>query len=421
MKNNTSEQSAANVPQLRFPEFNEEWNKRKLKDVVLQHNSGVYKKSDFYGTGNNIIGISNLYNISSINGQEFRKVPLSKVEIKEYTLDEGDLIYGESSLVREGIAKTLFTTEKGAGTAFAWHTRRYKVDLEVTIPQFVYYYLMSSDSRKFLMSVATQTALTGMTTQDYFSTPFNQPLKEEQQKIADFLGSVDEWLENLRDQKRGLEKYKKGMMQKIFSQETRFKDENGRDFPEWEEKKFGEIATFLKGRGISKDKVTLGGKHECIRYGELYTHYDEIITEVKSKTDSSKLDSVESKFGDVLIPSSGETALDIATVSCINKPNVLLGGDINIIRSDENNNGNFFAYYLSGRMRIEIAKIAQGYSVVHLYSSHLKKLKLMIPVIEEQQKIAEFLSSIDNLIKLKQNHIENAELWKKGIMQRMFI
>ncbi|HRN70747.1 MAG TPA: restriction endonuclease subunit S, partial [Candidatus Woesebacteria bacterium] len=164
---------------------------------------------------------------------------------------------------------------------------------------------------------------------------------------------------------------------------------------EWEEKILGNVTSFFKGRGISKEDVTENGEYECIRYGELYTHYSEIITDIKSRTNTAIRDSFISKEDDVIIPSSGETAVDIATVSCVKKRGVLLGGDLNVLRL-KNQDGNFIALYLSNYKNIDIAKLAQGNSVVHLYASHLKDPKVNLPVIEEQKKIASFLTSIDD-------------------------
>lgn len=189
---------------------------------------------------------------------------------------------------------------------------------------------------------------------------------------------------------------------------------------EWEEKRLGEVASFLKGRGISKNDIVKDGKNKCIRYGELYTKYNEIIKDVKSKTNVLAKNSLLSQKDDVLIPSSGETALDIATISCIKEDNVLLGGDLNVTRL-KNQSGDFFAYYLSNFQNKNIAKLAQGNSVVHLYASHFKTLKLNLPSLSEQQKIAEFLGSVDEWIENLRAQKENLEDCKKGMMQKIFL
>ena len=245
------------------------------------------------------------------------------------------------------------------------------------------------------------------------------PQLREQQKIAHFFSIVDKKTNQLQEKLNGLEQYKKGMMQQIFSQKLRFKDDNGQGFPNWELKKLGEICKFSKGKGISKKDISENGKSECIRYGELYTHYKEVISEIISKTNIESKNLVFSKGNDVIIPASGEDRLDIATASCIINSGIANGGDLNIIRS--NNNGIFLSYYLNSVKKIEIANLAQGVSVVHLYSSQLSSLSINLPTLKEQTKIANFLSKIDNKINAVNEQIETTKTYKKGLLQKMFV
>lgn len=193
-------------------------------------------------------------------------------------------------------------------------------------------------------------------------------------------------------------------------------------FPEfsenWEKYNLGKIATFSKGKGILKADIIENGTIECIRYGELYTTYGETIDEVKSRTNIDKDDLVFSEANDVIIPASGETQIDIATASCVLRTGIALGGDLNIIKTQ--NNGVFLSYYLNYKKKLEIASLAQGISVVHLYSSQLSLLELNLPSIEEQDKIALFIRSNDEklqALKKKQSLLEN---YKKGVMQKLF-
>lgn len=198
----------------------------------------------------------------------------------------------------------------------------------------------------------------------------------------------------------------------------RFKDENGKEFPEWEASALGELAKISKGKGISKADIIEGGAILCIRYGELYTHYCEIIKTVVSRTNVSKQHLVFSRQNDVIIPASGETAEDISTASCILHDGIALGGDINIIRTELN--GIFLAYYLNYFKKIEIARLAQGNSVVHLYPNQLKQLSIIFPSLPEQQKIADFLSSVDERIDQATKKVDLLERYKKGAMQQIF-
>ena len=190
-------------------------------------------------------------------------------------------------------------------------------------------------------------------------------------------------------------------------------------FPEftepWETAKLGAIAEFSKGTGISKEQRSETGL-PCILYGELYTTYtNEVIEDVVSKTDLDPTDLVKSQKNDVIIPSSGETAEDIATARCVTSDNVLLGGDLNIIRLVEPNDGRFMSYQLNGIRKYDIAKIAQGVSVVHLYGGDLKMLSVTFPQSPEQKKIADCISLLDRRISVQSGLIEKLESLISGI------
>ena len=195
----------------------------------------------------------------------------------------------------------------------------------------------------------------------------------------------------------------------------RFPDFTG----EWEECELRDISHISKGTGISKDQLSETGA-PCILYGELYTKYkSEIISEVLSKTDIDDNHLVHSQKNDVIIPSSGETAIDISTARCVPFDGILLGGDLTIIRLQKQD-GRFFSYQLNGVRKLDIAKVAQGVSVVHLYGESLKRLKVKYPSIEEQNKIASLLSLIDERIATQSKIIEDLELLKSAIIDRFF-
>ena len=184
-------------------------------------------------------------------------------------------------------------------------------------------------------------------------------------------------------------------------------------FPEftevWKVERLDEIATLSKGVGISKEQLSNDGE-PCILYGELYTKYkSEIIKEIDSRTniDNSKLK--RSKANDVIIPCSGETAIDIATARCVPFDNILLGGDLNII-SLYQYDGAFMSYQLNGKRKYDIAKVAQGVSVVHLYGEHLKAIFIYNPCLQEQQKIAQILSLLDERIATQNKIIEETKV-----------
>ena len=183
---------------------------------------------------------------------------------------------------------------------------------------------------------------------------------------------------------------------------------------EWKEERLSKIAELSKGVGISKEQLSEDGE-PCILYGELYTKYkSEIIHKVISKTNIESSNLKRSKRNDVIIPCSGETAIDIAVARCVPFDNIILGGDLNIIRLHKDD-GAFMAYQLNGKRKIDIAQLAQGVSVVHLYGENIKAIKTYNPCLQEQQKIVKLLSMLDERIEVQNKIIEKLETLIKGI------
>jgi type I restriction enzyme S subunit len=186
----------------------------------------------------------------------------------------------------------------------------------------------------------------------------------------------------------------------------------------WEKSKLGSIATIFKGKGVAKSDVVAGGAHPCIRYGELYTRYGEVIETVASRTNAPLSDLFLSRRNDVIIPASGETKLDIAKASCVLQDDIALGSDLNVLRPADN--GVFLSYLLNGSKRYEIARVAQGDSVVHLYPSQLEEIVISRPDLVEQGKIADCLMSLDAAIAAQRRKAAALQDQKRGLTQQLF-
>lgn len=401
------------VPKLRFPGFSDEWEEKKLGEISDvrdgTHDSPKYKKEGYpLITSKNLKkdGSIDFGEINLISTEDFNKIN------KRSKVDLGDILFGmigtignpvivkNDSFAIKNVA--LIKEKKGLNNSFLWQY------LKSVYIKKQFYQKNAGGTQKFIALGVIRN----------LDIPI--PSIKEQQKIATFLSTIDNWVENLRSQKQSLEAYKKGIMQKIFSQEVRFKDDAGKDFPEWEEKRLGEVFKSEKGYGLSKEKLSVNGKNKCILYGELYTTYPEVVTTIKSKTNETK--GLLSKEGDLLIPcSTTTTGIDLANVTALNKIDILLGGDITVLRSNDKISNIFYAYYLSNYKKNEIAKYAQGVTIIHLYYNHFKNIIIDFPSFSEQQKIVNFLTSLDNLIELKQKQVTHAEKWKKGLMQEMFV
>ena len=183
--------------------------------------------------------------------------------------------------------------------------------------------------------------------------------------------------------------------------------------------KLKNIVNFYKGNNLSKSDITDNGIYPCILYGELYTKYSEIAYHICSKTNSYTKNQFISKQNDVLIPCSGETAIDISTSTCLLEDNILIGGDLNVLRPI-NQDGKYLSYLLCNKKRIIIAKYAQGDSIVHLYGEKISNIDVDLPSKKEQEKIADFLSLLDKKIELQQRRIEALKIYKRGLIQKLY-
>jgi len=187
----------------------------------------------------------------------------------------------------------------------------------------------------------------------------------------------------------------------------------------WEQRKLGELVQFSKGTGYSKSDLRDSGT-PIILYGRLYTKYETVILEVDTFADK-KPASVFSRGGEVVVPASGETAEDISVASVVAKSGFLLGGDLNIITPPESLDSAFLAISISsGKPHNDMAKMAQGKSVVHLHNSDLEKIELLYPSYPEQAQISTFFRNLDNLITLHQRKYDKLQNVKKSMLEKMF-
>lgn len=235
----------------------------------------------------------------------------------------------------------------------------------------------------------------------------------ERDAIAQCLSETDVLIasiEKLIAKKRAI---KQGAMQELLTGKRRLPgfSEN------WETKKLGEIAEITKGQGLSKGKLSQSGKHHCILYGELFTTYKEEIVRVFSKTNDEE--GRLSKQGDVLLPGSTTTiGVDLAKASALLIDNVLLGGDINIIRQISNTyDPTFLAYCLTHICRNEIAQLAKGITIYHLHGKDLYDLGVNMPDCAEQAAISQVLRDVDTEIVGLEQQLAKYKMLKQGMMQ----
>mgnify|MGYP003607390698 CR=1 FL=1 len=401
------------MPELRFPEFKNEgeWEVFRLGEVLLK-NSTKNRKLKY----SLVQSVSNKHGFINQDAYFENRIIASKDTSNYYVIKKGYFAYNPSRIDVGSLA--------------------YKHDNEISIISPLYVSFRANNekildlfllnwfsSENFKKQMIFEGGVRNTLNYENLSViKITLPSIKEQQKIASCLSSLDEVIEAHSQKLDLLKDHKKGLMQNLFPQEgekvPKYRFPEFRKDGIWAEKSLDEAATILKGKGISKVDIVEDGDLPCIRYGELYTHYNETISTVKSYTNSNPEELVLSKANDVIIPASGETQIDIATASCVLESGIALGSDLNIIRSKIN--GVFLSYYLNNAKKYDIAQMAQGIAVVHLYPNQLKTLQLKVPSPKEQLKVASCLSSLDEIIKVEVEKIEHLKQHKKGLMQRLF-
>ncbi|AVM25318.1 restriction endonuclease subunit S [Bacillus pumilus] len=406
-----------NAPKLRFKDDIHSWSFLKLKDLIIELYQGLNTTSDLKYTKKGIPflqakhitdGLINYEDVRFLDADLYANVK------DKYNPKKNDILFTN----RGTIGKSLFI-DTATDFMIAWNIMLIKVDSGKINPYLLYLKLSDMEERGYFDSMQTGNATKFIKKDTLLDLKIGIPTDLKlQNKISYFLQMINKKIYLQEEKIDLLKKQKKGYMQKIFSQELRFKDEIGKEYPEWKVYQLSEVVSFFKGQVLSKNDLTQDGQ-SCVLYGQLYTLYKEVIDEVVSKTLNTG--GFKGEIGDVLIPSSGETSWDIACASAL-RTEALLGGDLNVLRPNkELVNGEFLAYILSNNYKAELSKLAQGATIVHLYNDSLKLLRIQLPTLKEQQKIANMLFAFDKKIQKLHMKVAQLELQKQSLMQQMFI
>mgnify|MGYP000784707014 CR=1 FL=1 len=377
----------ANKPKIRFKGFDDAWEQRKFSDVAA--------RESFVSTSASDVPSVEYEDVVAEEGRLNKDIRLKEAVKSGITFDGSQVLYGK---LRPYLHNWLNPDFKGIAVGDWWVLK--PINME---KNFLYRLIQTQQ----FDNIANQSSGSKMPRADWnlisnsqFVVPFS---KEEQSKIGGYFDNIDHLItlhQRKCDQMNELKKY---MLTKMFPQ-------NGSKVPEirfdgytddWEQRKLGEVAEFSKGSGYSKGDLVEYGT-PIILYGRLYTNYETRISDVDTFVEA-KVGSVYSKGGEVVVPASGETAEDIARAATVDKSGILLGGDLNIVMPNKDINSSFLAISISsGNPQRELAKKAQGKSVVHIHNEEIKNLVLPFPIKDEQNKIASYFCQLDNLITLHQ-------------------
>ena len=280
---------------------------------------------------------------------------------------------------------------------------------------FMAEFLNSSPRVKKKLSVlAVGTSQVVLSFEALKAAKFDLPCKDEQDKIAAFLECLNARIENQRTLVVALKKYKRGVVRTLLSPK-RCSIKNVK----WTTSRIGDIGTFIKGAPLSKADISLEGT-PFILYGELYTTYSEVISNVVRKTQASVDKQYYSQIGDVIIPTSGETPEEISTASCVMLPDIILAGDLNIYRCTQVD-GRIMSYILNHVVNDRIARIAQGKSVVHVQAAEISKIEITYPDPFSQKTIIAILAAISDRIDQSNAELRLLNELRKALLQKLFI
>ena len=386
-----------NVPKLRFKGFSDEWKKAKFKELlnVIDGDRGVnYPKEDEF-TEEGYCLFLNAKNVTK-EGFKFNENKFISSE-KDSILRKGKLERNDIVLTTRGTVgnRAIFTTDIkydniriNSGMVLL---RANKIE-----PHYLYSYMKSIQFDKQLKQIMFGSAQPQLTVKDINEFKVSLPSIQEQERIANFLTKVDKIIEKQDEKVKNLEKYKKGMMQKIFSQEIRFKDENGNEYPEWKELKISDTLKIKHGKDQKKVECE-NGKYPILGTG--------------------------GEIGRTNIPIYNKESVLIGRKGTIDRP-VYMDTPFwtvdTLFYSQVFNNYNAkFIYY--NFQCINWKKYCEASGVPSLSAATIENIKYMIPVLQEQIKIANFLSCIDDVLDKEKEKLQEIREWKKGLLQQMFV
>jgi len=396
------------IPALRFPEFEGEWVKLKIKDVgqIRSGSTPLRSKKQYFQDG-----LISWVKTTDLNNSYIYQTEenVTQRALKETSLKlfaPGSVLVamygGFNQIGRTGLLKVEAATNQALSVISV---------NELVIPEYLLSWFNAKVRlwKRFAGSSRKDPNITGS---DVANFPVWLPPKVEQQKIVAFLTTIDTRIQQLSRKKALLEQYKKGVMQQIFAQEIRFKDEEGKEFPAWEEKRLGDIATFFSGGTPSTTKKSYySGDIPFIKSGEINSDQTEqFLSEEGLKNSSAKM--IEK--GDLLYALYGATSgeVGIARISGAINQAVLC-----IKTKQETSFLFFFLSFMKSRIVKTYLQGGQG----NLSAQIVKSLKVPLPSLPEQQKIAAFLSTIDRQINLATQQLERMQAFKKGLLQQLFV
>ena len=386
------------VPKLRFKEFQEPWIETSLGEVTDDAMYGMNAAAISYDGTNKYIRITDI----DEDSREFKPHPLTSPdgEIEDrYKLKSGDIVFARTGA---SVGKSYLYKQCDGNLLFAGFLVKFAITR--AYPYFIYTRTLTNSYRGWINVMSMRSGQPGINAEELKEFRLKIPSIAEQTKIANFLTAVDEKISLLTQKCDLLTQYKKGVMQKIFSQELRFKDDDGRDFPEWEERELGDVFKVTRGNVLSMSLVT------PIPSGD--NKYPVFSSQTKNK-------GLAGYFNDFLYENcitwttDGANAGDVNYRSgkfyCTNVCGVLV------------NNEGYANACVSEMINAVSKKFVSYVGNPKLMNNVMAKIAIDFPCVAEQTKIANFLTAIDDKITATQSQLAAVKQYKQGLLQQMFV
>ena len=400
-------------PTLRFKDDSDnsypEWEEKFLENVGKIIGGGTPKTSDQSMWNGSIVWytpveIAEKYSSSSIRAISTKGLKYSSAKV----VPAGSVLFtSRATIGKVTIALRECTTNQGFQSFVVNHAKFSN--------EFLYYWL-TKNVKEFIRRANGSTYLE-VSGKEIKKISYVVPSLEEQQKIASFLSSIDTRIEQLDKNKSLFQQYKKGLMQKLFSQEIRFKNDRGEEYPDWEEKYLRDVGKIIGGgTPNTRDKSLWNGSivwYTPVEIAEKYSSSSVRAISTKGlKYSSAKV----LPAGSVLFTSRASIGkVTIALCECTTNQ-----GFQSFVVNHEYFSNEFLYYWLTNNVK-EFVRRANGSTYLEVSGKEIKKIRYVVPCLEEQQKIASFLSSIDQTIELISEQIEKTRNFKKGLLQQMFV
>jgi type I restriction enzyme, S subunit len=412
------------IPPLRFPEFAEPWRKTSLAEFFTFKN-GVNAEKGMYGSGRKFINVMDVIAGAPITHDAIiGSVEISDKDFAKNEVKYGDVLFQRSSETRAEVGQSNIYLDTVPATFGGFVIRgRPKTDIE---PRYFDALLKTSSVRKDMTSRSGGSTRYNIGQESLEAVQIHIcPTPAEQVKIADFLGAVDERIKLLQRRHDALARYKSGLMQRLFDQSLRFTRDDGTAFPDWEEKRVGELGKTISGlTGKTADDFGEGQPYVTYKqiFGASKIDLAECLRVVIGANENQNL----LARGDVLFTTSSETPNEVGFASILldEVQELYLNSFCFALRphSTEALVPQFARYlFRSPDYRRKVFPLAQGSTRYNLAKTSFLKLRLGVPHPDEQRKIADALSALDDKIAAVTDQIKHMQTFKKGLLQQMFV